>query len=77
MGLQVQSFEFLPSQTDVCPECLTKHAPDSPHDGDSLYYHCTFYTIYSRWPTWADAIAHCNQSYLETPFNKDLAIGKD
>ena len=44
----------------ICDICLTHHAPDTPHCKDSLYYQCTFYAKYNRWPSWEDATAHCN-----------------
>jgi hypothetical protein len=30
-----------------------------PHDAQSLYYQYRFYGVRGRWPTWADAVAHC------------------
>ena len=51
---------LLPPKKDTCPVCATKHEPDQPHNGDSMYYLYRFYGIHGRWPTWADAIAHCD-----------------
>lgn len=64
MGFRVQAFDLLPLEMDICLECLTKHPPNTPHNKDSLYYHCTFYAAYGRWPTWVDAVAHCNRGNL-------------
>lgn len=43
----------------ACPECAVKHEPDQPYNRDSLAYQYHFYDKYGRWPTWADAMAHC------------------
>ena len=43
----------------TCPECAVKHDPEQPHNRDSLTYQYKFYDQHGRWPTWADAMAHC------------------
>ena len=43
-----------------CPICATKHGPKEPHDRDSLYYQNRFHRRHRRFPTWADAMAHCS-----------------
>ena len=43
----------------TCPECAVKHEPGQPHNRDSLVYQYQFYDKNGRWPTWADAMAHC------------------
>ncbi len=43
----------------TCPECAVKHDPGQPHNRDSLTYQYHFYDKNGRWPTWADAMAHC------------------
>lgn len=57
----IQQFFLSLQKPSVCPECLVKHAPNVPHDKNSLYYQCTFYSQQGRWPTWEDATAHCSQ----------------
>ena len=42
-----------------CPECATEHDPTQPHNWLSPYYQFYFYQQHGRWPTWADAMAHC------------------
>lgn len=42
-----------------CPECAVKHDPDDAHNAQSLAYQYLFYSKHNRWPTWADAVAHC------------------
>lgn len=50
---------LLPPRPGVCPICAHDHAPDQPHNAQSLYYQYRFFGVRGRWPTWADAIAHC------------------
>lgn len=40
----------------TCPECAVAHAPDQPHNRDSLCYQYKFYDAHGRWPTWEDAM---------------------
>jgi hypothetical protein len=50
-----------------------KHAPELPHDQESLYYKYRFYGVRGRWPTWADAVAHCIpgiRSHVETELRR-------
>lgn len=50
---------LLPPKSDTCPVCATKHEPEMPHNQPSLYYQMRFKGLHGRWPTWADAAAHC------------------
>jgi hypothetical protein len=43
-----------------CPECGTEHQHDQPHNQQSLVYQYRFCATHGRWPTWADAMAHCS-----------------
>jgi hypothetical protein len=36
-----------------------EHKDHEPHNAQSLYYQYRFYFLRHRWPTWADAVAHC------------------
>ncbi len=75
MEFQVQPFNLLELKLGVCPECLTEHPLFSPHSKDSLYYQCTFYTKFGCWPTWADAIAHCNREIeFISPLRKEKLL---
>ena len=56
---------LLPPPKDTCPICATKHDPGLPHNQQSLYYQYRFYGNRGRWPTWADAIAHCSEGMKE------------
>ncbi len=44
----------------TCPMCAVTHDPEMPHNLQSLAYQYKFYDIHGRWPTWADAMAHCS-----------------
>lgn len=64
---------LLPPPKGTCPICAVKHAPELPHNGESIYYACRFYGIRGRWPTWADAVAHCTpemRSHWETELRR-------
>ena len=50
---------LLPPAPNTCPICATAHHRAEPHNAQSLYYMYRFYGIRGRWPTWADAMAHC------------------
>lgn len=54
---------LLPPASDACQICGHRpaHAPDAPHNAQSLYYQYAFYAAHLRWPTWKDAIAHCDE----------------
>ena len=51
--------QLLPPRPGVCPICATDHAPELPHNAAAMYYQYRFYGVRGRWPTWADAVAHC------------------
>lgn len=50
---------LLPPKPGTCPICATKHGDNEAHNAQSMYYQYRFYGNRGRWPTWADAIAHC------------------
>lgn len=63
MGKIQENFGFkLLGQTPpgTCPMCAVKHDPEQPHDNQSLAYQYKFYDEHGRFPTWADAMAHCS-----------------
>ena len=55
------SATILPPPKDCCQECAVKHDPGAPHNRDSIFYQMAFRQKHGRWPTWADAIAHCDE----------------
>jgi len=56
----IGGFTLLPAKPGTCPECAVDHDPKHPHNQQSLYYQYHFYADHQRWPTWADALAHCD-----------------
>lgn len=42
-----------------CPECGADHGAADPHDAKSPQYRAAFHAAHGRWPTWTDAMAHC------------------
>jgi hypothetical protein len=48
-----------PPPATHCPECGAYHEPEYPHDRESVFYQIKFKRRTGRWPTWADALAHC------------------
>lgn len=44
----------------TCPVCATVHDKHEPHDLNSLYYQNQFFKAHKRFPTWADALHHCD-----------------
>ena len=48
-----------PPLAGTCPECDVEHDPAMPHNAQSLSYQYKFRQKHGRWPTWADAMAHC------------------
>lgn len=51
--------KLLPPAPDKCQECAVKHEAGQPHNQQSIFYQYYFYGQHGRWPTWADAMAHC------------------
>lgn len=56
---------LLPPPPGVCQQCAVDHLPEEPHNRDSMFYLYWFRLSEAkagrteRWPTWADAMAHC------------------
>jgi hypothetical protein len=55
-------FMLLPPNPEAagCPLCGAEHQPHEPHNRDSLHYNYDFLAQHGRWPTWRDAVAHCD-----------------
>lgn len=57
---------LMPPPPGVCQACAVDHHPAEPHNQQSLHYQYWFYfrtareTGEGRWPTWADAMEHCD-----------------
>lgn len=65
-------FVLMPPAPDVCQQCAVKHAPEDPHNNGSLYWQYWFYSQHRRWPTWKDALSHCDETCQK--FWKDALI---
>jgi hypothetical protein len=53
------NFMLLPAPPGTCERCAVAHNPLLFHDQRSLHWQYDFYGRIGRWPTWADAAAHC------------------
>lgn len=51
----------MPPKPGVCQECAVDHPPEAPHNRESLFYQYYFYNKHGRWPTWEDAMDHCDE----------------
>ena len=65
MNDSIQELKVFPPVPGACKVCATVHAPNEPHDRDSLYYQNWFYKKYRRLPSWEDAMAHCSKEEKE------------
>lgn len=59
------AWKVMPPAKDKCQICAVKHEPGDPHNAQSLYYQMVFNGNVGRAPTWADAIAHCEEHLRE------------
>jgi hypothetical protein len=65
-------FNLVGPEPGTCPECGVEHPPEQPHNQQSLFYQYKFYNDNGRWPTWADAMAHCSED-IKAFWKKELA----
>ena len=66
-----------PPRPGTCPECAVDHDPAYPHNRDSLFYQYKFFAANNRWPTWADAMMHCDQAMKDMWIEKLREMGVD
>jgi len=59
--VMAKPFSLMPPRPGACQVCATTHDPAFPHNRDSLYYQTAFKLKHNRYPTWADAMAHCTE----------------
>lgn len=59
-GEHLQPFDMMPAPEGTCPECACNHQLHQPHNQQSLFYKYKFYNENGRWPSWKDAMYHCN-----------------
>ena len=62
MNQNMEEIKVVPPSPGTCPICATNHDPGEPHDRDSLYYQNWFRKKYRRFPTWEDAMSHCEEN---------------
>lgn len=53
--------KLLPPWPYACPICAARHKPGEPHDRDSFVYQNYFFKKNGRFPTWEDAMRHCDE----------------
>jgi hypothetical protein len=60
-GLTVvnQTWGLLPPPKDKCQQCAGDHAPEWPHNQQSMFWQYWFLGKHGRWPKWKDALEHC------------------
>lgn len=51
---------LLPPAPGKCQECATAHAPEQPHNAQSLFYQTKFQMEHGRGANWKDAMEHCD-----------------
>jgi len=74
-GKHLQPFSLFPAKPGTCPECAVAHEPELPHNQQSLFYQYSFYNEHGVWPTWGDAMAHCNEEMKEFWKSELQAVG--
>lgn len=60
-GIDLNDYSVDPPKPGACPICATVHDPAMPHNRNSLYYQMQFRRKYGRYPTWEDAMWHCDE----------------
>lgn len=58
-------WQLLPAAPGLCSQCAIDHEPELPHNPQSMHYQYAFYAEHGRWPTWEDALAHCDDEMYE------------
>jgi len=66
--------KLLPPPDGCCRICARAHAPEMPHDAQSVFYQMRFKMRYKREGTWLDAISHCAE-YVQFPWKRALQRG--
>lgn len=72
---ETRTMMLLPPAPHKCPICAVAHLPQDPHDRGSLYYQMQFFRKHGRYPTWADAMAHCDEETKQAWRNELLGAG--
>lgn len=62
---QENAATLLPAPPGTCEECAVEHDPRLPHNQQSMFYQMRFHALHGRWPTWTDAMQHCEPALRE------------
>lgn len=54
------TWKVIPPAAGKCQICAQTHEPNEPHNAHMIYYQIIFQHMIGRAPTWADALAHCD-----------------
>lgn len=54
------TWTVIPPDASKCQVCAQTHEPGEPHNANTMFYQILFYNMVGRNPTWADAMAHCD-----------------
>lgn len=73
----VKRLILAPPRKGACPVCAVRHDDRQPHNPNSLYYRTRFYQENGRYPTWADAMAHCAPDVRAVWRTELLKLGVD
>ena len=65
------NFFLLPPSPYLCQACAVDHPIEDPHNRGSLYYQFKFHADHGRWPTWVDAMDHCDEK-TKAEWSKEL-----
>lgn len=72
-NVEIKQFTPLPPPPGVCQVCAYDHPAEQPHNLQKPYYQVSFHLKHGRFPTWADAMAHCDEE-MQAAWKKELAV---
>lgn len=72
----IDGIKIVPPRKGSCPVCAVAHDAGQPHDRYSLYYQVKFRQKFGRFPTWKDAMGHCDARVQEMWRKKLLERGE-
>ncbi len=72
---ETMHWHLMPPKPGLCAVCAHDHAPDEPHNAQSMYYCVLFNGQHGRAPTWADACAHCDPAAIVVWRRELMALG--
>ena len=56
---------MMPAAPGKCEMCGAEHAPELPHNAQSIFYAVRFNQLHGRAPNWIDAMEHCTDEMKE------------